>query len=83
MVSFDEITGARNISGIFTGEIDAEVTGGHMNRNIRLLTQFLQSVNPTIELLGYARANAGTYDGGNQISSGMFKLYWRVVGCAN
>ena len=41
MVSFDEVTGARNISGIFTGEIDAEVTGGHVNRNIRLLMQFL------------------------------------------
>jgi hypothetical protein len=83
MVFSDESTGARNVSGIFTGEIDSVVSDGHVNRNIRLLTQFIQNVNPTIELLGYARPNAGTYDGGKQITSGMFKLYWRVVGCAN
>ena len=34
-------------------------------------------------MLGFARANAGTFDGGEDISTGMIKLYWRVVGCAN
>ena len=62
IVEIVEGTQARNISGIFSGEVENDKSigfqsDGHVNRNIRLITQFLQSVNPTIELLGFSRAN--------------------------
>jgi hypothetical protein len=40
-VSFTDTTNARNITGIFAGENGEEAASGHVNRNLRLLTQFI------------------------------------------
>ena len=41
VVAFTEDANFRNISGIFSDEVDGLASDGHINRNIRLITQFL------------------------------------------
>lgn len=43
----------------------------------------MQTTEPTIELLGFSEAAAGSFDGGESIDANEMKLYWRVVGCAD